>query len=126
MKFSFDQYAHLDSPIHRWEQRSKIIGLGGLIIAFAYVQQLVLIPAMVIMAFSLYLLSRLPKQFWLSRLKYPGLFILAVIFFLPFASGKTVVFQWGILAIKQEGIESVILILSRFLSILTVTLVFNI
>jgi cobalt/nickel transport system permease protein len=123
MKFSFDQYAYLDSPIHRWEQRSKIIGLGGLILAFAFVQQLVLIPAMLTMAFLLYLLSRLPRQFWLSRLKYPGLFILAVVFFLPFASGKTVIFQWGILSIKQEGIEAVMLILSRFLSILTVTLV---
>ncbi len=123
MKLVFDQYAHLDSPIHRWEQRSKLIALGGLIIAFAFVQQLILIPAMLTMTFLLYILSRLPFKFWLKRLRYPGLFILAVVLFLPFASGETVIFEWRFLSITQEGIYAVILIVSRFLSILTVTLV---
>ncbi|MGK7942914.1 MAG: cobalt ECF transporter T component CbiQ, partial [Microcystaceae cyanobacterium] len=123
MKLVLDRYAHLNSPIHQWEQRSKLIALGGLIIAFAFVQKLILVPAMVLMTILLYVLSRLPFNFWLTRLRYPGLFIIAVVFFLPFASGETVIFQWGMFSLKQEGVDAVILITSRFLSILTVTLV---
>ncbi|MGK7930151.1 MAG: cobalt ECF transporter T component CbiQ [Microcystaceae cyanobacterium] len=123
MKLILDQYAQLDSPIHQWEQHSKLIALGGLIIAFAFVQQLILVPAMLSMTLLLYFLSRLPLKFWLTRLRYPGLFIIAVVLFLPFASGETILWQWGFFSIKQEGINAVILITSRFLSILTVTLV---
>lgn len=123
MKLIFDQYAHLDSPIHRWEQRSKLIALGGLIIAFASIQQLILVPAMLMMAIILYISSHLPFSFWLNRLRYPGLFVFTVVLFLPFASGETVVWQWGIFSLRQEGISALVLILSRFLAILTVTLV---
>ena len=34
MKLGLDQYANLDSPIHRWEQRSKLVALIALIFAF--------------------------------------------------------------------------------------------
>lgn len=120
---NLDCHARLHSPIHRWEQRSKLVSLLILIFAFAFVSHLVLLPFMAAIAIGLYLFSRLPFSFWLSRVRYPGLLVTAMVSFLPFGAGETVLWQWGILSLKQEGCEAVILIVVRFVSILTVTLV---
>lgn len=123
MKLGLDQYLDLDSPIHRWEQRSKLVALIALIFAFAFVNQLILLPAMIAVTAMLYVLSGLPFSFLLSRLRYPGWFILAVVVLLPFVSGSTVIFNIGSLEVKQEGLQAVLLIVTRFVCILTVSLV---
>ena len=123
MKLALDRYAYLDSVIHHWEQRSKLVGLFALIFAFACVEHLVLLPAMAIITATLFYLSRLPFSFLLTRLRYPGWFILGVVIFLPFVAGKTVIFSLGFLEIKQEGCLQVLLIVTRFLCILTVSLI---
>lgn len=123
MKLILDKYAHLDSAIHRWEQRSKIVALFALTLAFAFVNQLILLPIMVLVTAILYALSRLPLSFLLERLRYPGIFILAMIITLPLVAGETVIFQWGWLTIKQEGCLSVLVIFTRFVCVLTVNFV---
>ncbi|NES82832.1 MAG: cobalt ECF transporter T component CbiQ, partial [Moorea sp. SIO2B7] len=116
-------YAHLDSPIHRWEQGSKLIALLALIFAFAFVEQLILLPAMIVVTTILYWVSQLPFSFLLRRLRYPGFFILAVVISLPFVAGDTVIFNLGMLSLKQEGCVSLLLIVTRFICILTVSLI---
>ena len=123
MRLTLDRYAHLDSPLHRWEPRAKIVALMGLIFAFATVQQWQLLPVMAAIALSLLRLSRLPLPFVLSRLRYPGLVIAALVALLPFTAGDTVLWQWGALTLRQEGLAAVVLIVTRLLSILTVSLV---
>lgn len=123
MKLGLDRYADLDSPIHRWEQRSKLVALIALIFAFAFANRLIVLPAMILVTALLYILSKLPLSFLLSRLHYPGLFILAVVVLLPFASGDTVLLSVGPVEVKQEGIEAVVLIATRFVCIITVSLV---
>ena len=123
MRLIFERYANLISPIHQWEQSSKIVALLALIFAFAFVKKLVLLPAMILVTATLYILSRLPLSFLLTRLRYPGLFILAVVLFLPFAVGNTVILNFGFLEIKQEGCLLVGLISVRFICIFTVSLV---
>jgi len=123
MKLNLDEYAYLDSPIHRWEQRSKIIALFCLTIAFACVNQLFLLPVMLLVTFILYWLSCLPLSFLLHRLRYPGMFVISMVIALPLVAGETVIFSLGWLSIKQEGCLAVLLILTRFLCILTVNLV---
>ena len=118
-----DEYAYLDSPIHRWEQGSKLVGMLSLIFAFAFVKKLILLPAMIVVTVTIYVLSKLPLYFLLRRLRYPGFFILAVVFFLPFVAGDTVIFRLGLLAIKQEGCLSVLLLVTRMVCILTISLV---
>jgi cobalt/nickel transport system permease protein len=90
MKLALDQYAHLDSPLHRWHQQLKLIALGGLIFAFAFVETLALLPVMIAITAILFGLSKLPLRFLLSRLQYPGIFIAAVVIVLPLVSGETV------------------------------------
>lgn len=124
MKLGLDRYAELNSLIHRWEQRSKIVALVALIFAFAFVDELFLLPVMLVVTAVLYKLSQLPLSFLLKRLRYPGLFISAVIVLVLFTStGNTVFFSFGSLRVTQEGIETVLLIASRFLCIITVSLI---
>ncbi|NJL02350.1 MAG: cobalt ECF transporter T component CbiQ [Spirulinaceae cyanobacterium SM2_1_0] len=123
MKLALDRYAHLKSPLHRWEPRAKLVGLMALIFAFAGVRQLPLLPAMLAIALSLLALSRLPLAFALSRLRYPGLFIAVLVVLLPFTAGETVLWQWGSVTLRQEGLLAVVLIATRLLCILTLSLV---
>jgi len=128
MKFNLDEYAHLNSPIHRWQPESKLIGLGSLMIAFAGVEKLFLLPVVLLITVIIYRLSHLPHSFWQSRLRYPGFFLMGVVFLLPFVSGKTVIGQWAIgqwtfLTLRQEGCLAMLLIASRFVAIMTICLV---
>ncbi|MBD2744949.1 cobalt ECF transporter T component CbiQ [Coleofasciculus sp. FACHB-1120] len=124
MKLRLDQYADIDSPIHRWEQRSKLVALIALIFAIAFVDDVIFIPVVIGVTAVLYGLSKLPLSFLLARLRYPGLFILTVVVLVLFASsGERVLFKLGPLVVNQEGVEAVLLIATRFLCILTVSLI---
>lgn len=123
MRLDLDLYLQRRSPIHAWEPRCKLIGFMVLIFAFAFVQQLELLPAMLLVTASLYGLSRLPLSFLSQRLRYPGLFLLGIVGVLPFVSGQTALWQWEMLTIYQEGSLSVLLIATRFFSILTIALI---
>lgn len=123
MNLGLDEHAHLDSPLHRWEPRSKFVGLMALIFVFSFVLDLRLLPAMLAVTAALYVLSRLPVSFLLTRLRAPGFFLLFVAILLPFFSGSTVLVRIGPLALRQEGCLELLPILAKFVSILTVGLV---
>ncbi len=123
MKFALDEYANLNSPIHQWDVRYKLIGLITLMFAFATVNSWYLIPFMLLVTMMLYGISKLPLSFLASRLSYPGFFLFGVIILLPFLSGQTIIWQFGFLTIRQEGCLAVILIVSRFFAIMTTGLI---
>ena len=83
MNLDLEAYVHLNSPLHRWDPRYKLIGLFALCFAFALVEDLRLLPAMVGVTALLYGVSRLPLAFLWQRLRYPGWFILGVVILLP-------------------------------------------
>lgn len=123
MRFELDEFAHLDSPLHRWDPRFKLFGFVVLMFAFAFVEDLRILPAMLGITASLYLVSKLPLRYWLARFRYPGFFLLGIIVMLPLFSGETVIFKWGIVSVYKEGCLDVVLIASRFVSILTTVLI---
>ncbi len=123
MKLALDKYAYLNSPIHRWQQSYKLVGLLSLIFAFAFIQNIWLLPIITTITLVIFILSQLPWRFLLSRLRYPSWFIVAVVIFLPFVAGDTVIFDWGYLTIKAEGCRDALLISVRFFCILTISLV---
>ena len=123
MKLALDRYAYLKSPIHSWQQEYKLIGLLGLIFAFSFIQNLELLPAIIIISAIFFVLSRLPFSYLMSRLRYPGWFILAVVFLLPFTVGDTIFLQLGWLELRLEGCQTALLIVVRFFCILTLSLV---
>ncbi|NJL93184.1 MAG: cobalt ECF transporter T component CbiQ, partial [Anaerolineae bacterium] len=123
MHLRLDEYAYRDSLIHRWNPRAKFIVLFLLIIAFSLVQNLAWVPLMLLLTGALYLAARLPLRYLLRRLRYPGLFVLALVVILPFFSGQTVLWRLGPLALREEGLAYMLLVVSRFTAILTVTVV---
>ena len=123
MKLGLDEYINLDSPFHRWEARYKLIGLITLIFAFSFVRDLRMLLAMVGVTIVIYVISKLPASFILSRLRFPSFFLLALVLTLPFLSGQTAVLSIGPLDMHREGLLSVLLITTRFISILTIALV---
>lgn len=123
VKSGLDEYARLDSPLHRWEPRYRLVGLMALVFAFSFVQDLRLLPAMLTVTFALYAVSRLPFPFLLNRLRAPGFFLLIVAILLPFLSGSTVLLRIGPLALRQEGCLDLLLVVVKFVSILTTGLV---
>lgn len=116
---SFETYIDERSHLHSWTPRLKLVSLVLLMFAFATVQQLSLVLPMLIVTAIIYAFSNLPFAFLLKRLRYPGLFILSVVLVLPFASGETVLAALGPLVLRQEGLMTMGLVVSRFLSILT-------
>ncbi len=123
MTGAIDAYASGNSPIHRWEPRCKLIGLGVLVLAFAFVDDLVLLPAMLGVTLSAYAMASLPVVYAIKRLRYPGIFFAAVALILPFAAGSTAIASLGPLAVRQEGLRLVVLIATRLGSIVTLGLV---
>ncbi len=118
-----DEYSDLGSPLHRWEPRCKLIGFMVLIFAFSFVRDLRMLLAMVVVTIAIYIISKLPVSFMLRRLRYPSFFLLVVVLTLPLVSGQTIVMSIGPLDVRQEGLLAVLLIATRFLSILTIGLI---
>ncbi|MDJ0705609.1 MAG: cobalt ECF transporter T component CbiQ [Leptolyngbyaceae cyanobacterium MO_188.B28] len=123
MKFGLDEYAYLDSPIHRWSPKCRLLGLGALIFAFSFVHSLTLSPFMIGVTVILYRVSTLPLSFLLLRLRIPSFFLLIVAILTPFFTGSTVLFQLGALNLYKEGLQLFLLITIRFLCILTLGLI---
>ncbi|MEA3408239.1 MAG: cobalt ECF transporter T component CbiQ [Chloroflexota bacterium] len=123
MELALDAYADLDSPLHRWEPRMRLVGLVGLIFAFAFVQHLWLLPVMAASALTLYGAAQFPLSFLWKRLRSPGFFLLMMAFMLPFLSGSTVMLHIGPLALRREGSLDTVLIVTKFVSIMTVGLI---
>jgi len=123
MKLRIDEYTNLDSPFHRWDARYKLIGFMALIFAFSFVRDLRMLLPMAAVTATIYIISKLPASFVLGRLRYPSLFLLAIVLILPFLSGQTVIMSIGPLHLRQEGLLAVLLIATRFLCIVTIGLV---
>jgi cobalt/nickel transport system permease protein len=120
---SFQPNFKIDSIIHKWQHQAKLVALLSLIFTFAFIEKISLLPIIILITFIFYILSRLPLSFLLKKLRYPGLLILTIVIFLPFISGKTVIFTIGSLALKKEGCLTVLLIITRLICILTLSVV---
>jgi len=123
MRIGIDEYAYLGSPLHHWDPRYKFIGLMAVIFAFSFVRDLRMLAVMVTVTAVIYIISKLPFSFWLTRLRYPSFFLMVVVLLLPFVSGHTIIMSIGPLDLRQEGLIAVLLIAIRFVSILTIGLV---
>ncbi|NJN76706.1 MAG: cobalt ECF transporter T component CbiQ [Synechococcaceae cyanobacterium RL_1_2] len=75
------------------------------------------------MALGLYLISRLPWSLLVQRLRYPGLFVTGLVALFPLVVGSTVLGQWGLITIYQEGLWAAIGIIIKFFSLSTITVI---
>jgi len=122
VNLSIDEYAHRDSPLHRWDPRLKFLSLLALIFAFSVVNDLRLLPVILVCAVVTFSLSGIPITYLVTRLRYPGYFLLALVVLLPVISGSTIIARLGPIALRKEGLLGTLPIAARFMAILTVTL----
>ena len=120
MKLGIDEYANLNSPLHRWDARYKLVGLVVLIFAFSFIQDLRLLAAMLVVTAAMYIISGLPARFIATWLRFPSFIILVIVLTLPFLSGDKVIASLGPLSLRQEGLLAALLIATRFACIVTV------
>ncbi|MEM8640487.1 MAG: cobalt ECF transporter T component CbiQ [Cyanobacteria bacterium P01_G01_bin.54] len=123
MPLAIDRYAHLTSPLHRWELRTKFVGLLAVMFVSSGLQHPLLLAVSALVTALLYRLSRLPRALLLSYWRYPGALIAIVVLLMPWLVGETVIWQWGPLRLTQEGLLQVLQIAVRFLCIVTLSVV---
>ena len=123
MNLGIEDYAYLDSPLHRWDARYKLVGLGIIIFGFAFVQHLLLLPPMLLVTLIIFRLSGMPFGYLASRLRYPGIFLLTVAILLPLSSGQTVLVSLGPLAVRLEGVALMLVVVTKFVCILSLSIV---
>ncbi|MDF1614216.1 cobalt ECF transporter T component CbiQ [Desulfurivibrio dismutans] len=112
--------------LQRWDPRCKMLGLLGLVLAIAMVNDPALLPLVLAIPLLLALFSGLSLSFILRRLCYPSLLIVLLLLWLPFAVGDTPWRTFGPLTLYREGLAAALLIGGRFLGIvLTAMIVFN-
>lgn len=109
-----------EGPLHRWDPRFKLVGLFVLVFAFATIQELSLLPFIAVTALAVYTLSGMSYGYLASRLRVPGLFLIALALVLPFFSGETPIAQIGPIVLRREGTLALLTIGVRFFSIITV------
>lgn len=105
------------SILQQCDPRFKLLGLGALVLAFAMINDLRLVPLILLTTFILWSLSGLSPAFILRRLRYPSLLLVLLLLGLPLAVGDQAWLVWGPLTIYQEGLAAAVLIGGRFLGI---------
>ncbi|TQD28223.1 cobalt ECF transporter T component CbiQ [Methanolobus vulcani] len=114
MKYpEIDKYAELDSVIHRFDPRAKIITFTLLIFSFVFIENLGVAFLTLLFSFFILLLSKIPLGFMFDRMK-PGLiFVFPFLVIMPFAVEGNVLFSIYGLNITYEGVYYGILVFVR-------------
>lgn len=110
------------SWLHRWQPLPKVLGLMALMAAFASVRCLALLPLIWALVAGLWSLSGLPWSLGLRRLAAPGLLVAGLMGILPFWAGETILWRWGSLALRWEGLQMALRIGGRGLALFALTM----
>lgn len=115
-----DKYANLNSLLHSWDPRMKIISLSILIVSMAFISNIMLALTGFFVALVFLMLSKIPLKFVAKQLR--GVFFLILFFFIvmPFTVPGDSIFRFGVFTISQKGLALAILIAVRSLSIILV------
>lgn len=112
------------SPLLHWEPRARLLSLLVLSFAISLVDQVKLLPWMLVMTGFFIIKSQVSLKALLSRLGYPSLLIVALVGLLPFVAEGRVLVQWGGVSLTREGLEAALLIAVRFFCIVSLSLLF--
>lgn len=116
MHIHIDRYAYLNTCIHRWDPRLKIVSLFALLIAFSFVDQLKLLPLIFLIALAYLSAARLPVRHVIKVIKYPALLLLLVAVLLTVSAGGGTICTWWRIKIFAQGVRLGSVIVMRSLS----------
>lgn len=119
-----DRYASLDSPIHRFDPRAKIITFTLLLISFVFVQKISVAFLALLFSLILLLVSKLPIRFILKRVQMVLIFVLPLLIIMPLTVRGTELFSVFGISATREGLwyASLIVIRSMAAVILILTM----
>jgi cobalt/nickel transport system permease protein len=108
-----DKYAHLDSPLHRWDARFKVVSLTLLLLAVVLSPSYPAAAAGLTLALGLAALSRIPVSFVFVHLQWVLLFCLFLMVVLPLTAGGEALWGSGPLGVSRAGLRQAGLISLR-------------
>ncbi len=111
-----DRYASLDSPLHRFDPRVKIIAFLSLIFSVVLIPDLKIAFVGLFFAVFMLFLSRIPLGFVLSYMKWVAMFILSFFVILAFTFPGEEIARFYFLSISAEGLYTGSLITVRAFS----------
>lgn len=111
-----DRYASLNSPLHRFDPRIKIISFIVLIFSIVLLPAVRLALVGLIASILLLLLSNLPIRFVLQHVRWVFLFIIPFLLVMPFTVKGNEVLHVGGLSVTSEGLEFGFLVSIRALA----------
>ena len=123
-RVSIGQYLPLDSLIHRWDPRTKIIGFTFLIIAISISNNLYSLALALLVSAILIAASRIPFSFAVRGLLSPLPFLVLIatlqLVITPHPETSTAVFGIWRINVYREGISAALKLLLRFASLLLI------
>ncbi len=121
MALDIDRYAHLESPLQRWDPRLKIAALGLFILVTALLQTIPMAMVALICGAALLGLSGLPLRFISHGLSFVLVFLLPFFIIMPFSYPGEPAFHWLGLGFAWEGLRLASLIFLKALAIVMMT-----
>ena len=111
-----DRYSSLDSPMHRFDPRAKLIAFIILIFSIVLLPNLKLAFIGLLASIIFLIVSKLPLRFALQHIKWVFLFVIPFIVIMPFTVDGTEIFSFYGLTMTYEGLEYGILVAVRAIS----------
>ena len=111
--FNPERYSDLNSPLHRWETRIKLISLFVLIVSIVIAEEVSQALAGLIVAILLALISRLPFHHVLRFMKWPFIFLLPLLVILPFTVEGQTLFRYPSITLSRQGLQLGLLFMLR-------------
>ena len=105
-----DRYSSLDSPMHLFDPRAKLISFLFLIFAVVLLPNLKLAFIGLLGSIIFLIASKLPLRFVLQHIKWVSLFIVPFILIMPFTVKGTEIFSFYAITMTYEGLKYGILV----------------
>ncbi|TGC07280.1 cobalt ECF transporter T component CbiQ [Methanolobus halotolerans] len=114
-----DAFASLNSPIHRFDPRAKMLTFTLLIFSFAFVDDLKIALYGFLFSILILLVSRLPMGFALKRIRMVFFFLFPLLLIMPLTVDGEELMNISGISVSTEGLAYASLIIIRALAAVT-------
>jgi len=121
MPLDIDRYAHLDSPLRRWDPRFKLFSLGLFILGVALVKDIPLSVMALAVALVLVWQAGLPSHFVGGGVKWVALFLFPFFIIMPLSYPGESALRLAGFPFALEGLRLAVLITLKAIAIVLTT-----
>jgi cobalt/nickel transport system permease protein len=117
MPLDIDRFAHIGSPLQRWDPRFKIFSLGLFVLGVALIKTIPLSAIALVIALLLVWLAGLPAHFVAGGVKWAILFLLPFFIIMPLSYPGEDAIRLAGLPFAWEGLRLAVLIVIKAVAI---------